>query len=153
MKISFYKAWVAGDFKDKVVSLWTMGPFSHCELIFSDGVCFSSSWREDGVGVRYKKIKFLPNRWDVIEVPTTETQEAIIRCWCDKRVEERARYDWWGIVQFVIPFIKQRDEDWYCSEICIAALKEGGVVNYSNFNSPNNLYRLLKKDGYEISSI
>jgi hypothetical protein len=144
LKIAFYKAWVKGDLKDKLISIWTLGPYSHCELIFSDGISFSSSWRDDGIGVRYKEIYYLPNRWDFIEIPTTD-QELKMRSWCDARTEEKAKYDWRGIIQFVIPFIKQNDEDWFCSEICIAALNHGGVLDWSTFNSPNSFYKLLKQ--------
>jgi hypothetical protein len=145
LKIAFYKAWVAGDLKDKLISIWTLGPYSHCELIFSDGVSFSSSWRDDGVGVRYKDIHYLPKRWTFIDIPATEEQELEVRSWCDTKVVENAKYDWRGIIQFVIPFIKQSDEDWFCSEICIAALNHGGVTDLSTFNSPNSFYRLLTK--------
>jgi len=145
VRIAFYKAWVAGDLKDKIVSLWTFGPYSHCELMFSDGICFSASWRDDGV--RFKKINLLPDRWDVVEIPTTEEQEQKIREWCEERTREGSTYDWWGIIQFALPFIKQKDEDWFCSEVCIAGLNHAGVVNFSTYNSPNSLYRLLKKDG------
>lgn len=150
MKIPFYKAWIAGDWTDKVVAAWTFGPYSHCELMFSDGMCFSASWRDDAV--RFKKIHLIPNRWDIVELPTTEEQERQIREWCEGQVNENGNYDWWGIVQFVIPFIRQKNEDWYCSEVCIAGLKSQGVVNYSNYNSPNHFYRLLKRDGYQPNS-
>lgn len=145
MKILFYKAWVAGDFKDKVISIWTFGPYSHVELMFSDDVCFSASWRGNEAGVRFKKIHVIPERWDIIEIPTTIAQEAKIRGWCEDRAKENAKYDWWGIVQFVLPFVQQKDEDWYCSEISIAALNYGGVLNWTTFMSPNFFYRELKK--------
>jgi hypothetical protein len=145
VRILFYKAWVAGDLKDKAISIWTLGPYSHCELLFPDGVCFSSSWRDDGVGVRYKKFPIIPSHWTCVEIPTTKEQEIQMRQWCDVKVAENAKYDWWGIIQFVIPFVKQKDEDWFCSEICIAALNHAGVLNWTTFMSPNFFYRELKK--------
>jgi len=146
----FYKAWEAGDFKDKVISIWTFGPYSHTELLFSDGICFSSSWRDDGVGVRYKKIHIIPKNWVCVEVSTTQKQEHQMKEWCDVKAAENANYDWCGIIQFVLPFVKQKDEDWYCSEICIAAFLYAGVLNYSTFCSPNCFYRKLKQDGFPV---
>jgi len=153
MRILFYKAWEAGDLKDKAISIWTWGPYSHSELLFSDGICFSSSWRDDGVGVRYKDIHIVPKNWACVEVPTTQAQEKQMRYWCDLRAEEKAKYDWRGIIQFVFPFVRQNDEDWYCSEICIAAFLYAGILNYSMFCSPNCFYRRLQKDGFPVIPI
>jgi len=147
MKVVFYKAWVAGNILDKLVTVWTMGPYSHCELLFSDNICFSSSWRDKGV--RFKKINLLPDRWIAVEIPTTKEQEKNIRAWCKEREDKGEVYDWWGIANFVLPFIKQKDDDWFCSEVCIAALKEFGIVGYPNETSPNKFFRKLKKDGYK----
>jgi hypothetical protein len=112
--------------------------------MFSDDICFSASWRDDGV--RFKKINILPDRWDILEIPTTPEQEQKIREWCEKQTKEGATYDWWGIVQFVIPFIQQKDEDWYCSEVSIAGLNHGGVISLSTYNSPNSFYRWIKNN-------
>jgi len=140
VKVIFYKAWVAGNIQDKFVSIWTLGPYSHCELLFSDGTAFSSSWRDGGT--RFKKINIIPERWDMVDIETDKEEE--IKTWCETQLGKE--YDWRGVFSIVIPFILQDGNKWYCSEICIHALRRSGIVNYLNYNSPNSFYRLLVKD-------
>ena len=33
------------------------------------------------------------------------------------------KYDWWGVIRFVIPFVKQDPSKWFCSELIAAGLK------------------------------
>jgi uncharacterized protein YycO len=137
LKILFYKARY-GKIWDKLIGLWTFGPYSHVEILFSDGVCFSSSPRDGGV--RFKNIHILPERWTAIDMPTD--QEENIKKWCEKKVG--LRYDWWGILGFVLPFVRQERKAWYCSEICITALKKFGIVGCRARISPNSFYIFIK---------
>ena len=52
MQIAFYKA-KFGNFTDKIVSAFTFSPYSHCEMVFSDGICASASLRDGGVRFKY----------------------------------------------------------------------------------------------------
>ena len=52
MRVAFYKG--EGNFFDKLIRWWTKSSYSHCELIFSDGIFFSADPRDGGV--RYKNI-------------------------------------------------------------------------------------------------
>ena len=47
----FYKA-KYGDWVDKIVSWHTKSPYSHCELVFSNGEFLSSSKRDGGVSIK-----------------------------------------------------------------------------------------------------
>lgn len=119
MEIAFYQAKYGQKF-DKWISWFTWGPYSHVELVFSDGVFFSSSPRDDGV--RFKKIEPKEDHWRFYPVDVTSQQEQIVRDWCNTKVG--LPYDWMGIHAFFIPWvIRQRKEEWFCSEICITALQ------------------------------
>lgn len=140
MKIAFYKA-EYGDCWDKLVALWTWGPYSHCELVFSDGECFSASPRDGGT--RFKNIEFVPERWDFLEIPVRDEEE--IREWC--RTQEGRKYDWLGILGFILTIRRLEDRDkWYCSEICFHALSKFNSsiprTRYRRFD-PNRLYKFF----------
>jgi len=69
MKIAFYKgtrAGVAGIYNRGVRAI-DAGKYSHCEIIFSDGVSASSSFMDGGV--RFKEIEYNSANWDIIEIP------------------------------------------------------------------------------------
>ena len=53
MKLAFYKA-KHGTKIDKIVAAAIGSEYSHVELVFSDGICFSASPRDKGV--RFKTI-------------------------------------------------------------------------------------------------
>jgi len=138
MKVLFYRA-KYGNWQDRFVALWTWGPHSHCELMFSDGSCFSASARDGGT--RFKKITFLPERWSAIEIDIED--EEPLRDWC--RSNAGLGYDWRGIAWFLptpLPHIEDRNK-WYCSEICAVALRKFLGVRLSSRLSPNGLYRKL----------
>ena len=138
MKIIFYIA-KNGDYRDKFISFWTRGPYSHCELLFSDGVCFSSSPRDGGV--RFKTFEILPTHWDTKEVLTDKEEE--IKKWCETQVGKK--YDWLGVVGLSLlhmPWVQDKKQ-WYCSEICIAALDKVGALNLPMEMNPNQLWNRL----------
>ena len=72
MKLACYKGKRGGTagFFDAAVRWWTRGPYSHVELVFSDGMSASSSMRDGGV--RFKEIEYHPDRWDFIELNVDE---------------------------------------------------------------------------------
>lgn len=99
-----------------VVRAWTDSPYSHSELIFSDGWAGSSSFADGGV--RLKRIEFDPEKWDFIELPAQ--LEAAARAWFKNH--DGAKYDLLGNLQFILaPFGEDRRR-WFCSEACAAAL-------------------------------
>jgi hypothetical protein len=76
LKIAFYRA-KYGTLSDKLFALSSWSKYSHCEIVFPDGMCASSSPRDGGV--RLKNIR-LGRKWDVFALnshPPTET----IRYW------------------------------------------------------------------------
>ena len=92
------------------------GIYSHCELVFSDGVSASSSFIDGGV--RFKEIDYRPEHWDFIDLPDRFEDSA--RDWFRSHVGEP--YDLWGNVRFAIGFARDSQGKWFCSEAVMAAL-------------------------------
>lgn len=139
MRLAFYKA--NGTFYDGLIRFVTHGPYSHCELVFSDGRWFSSSPRDGGV--RFKYIQPKPDAWDYFEIPINPSQELEMYMFCQSQVG--CGYDWVGVARFVLPVLQPSKRRWFCSEICVAALQRVGLLlgaRACNF-SPNGLASLL----------
>lgn len=96
------------------IRVWTRSPYSHAELVI-DGVCYSSSPRDGGV--RAKVIDLNSGRWDVFWI---EGDRARALGWFEAHKGDR--YDWAGIVRFVLPFLPHRSRMWFCFEAVGAML-------------------------------
>lgn len=92
------------------------GPYSHCELIFSDGLSGSASFIDGGV--RLKAIDYDPAHWDFIELPAS--MEAQARDWFEQH--QGAGYDLIGNLKFVAWFVPHSKSRWFCSEAVAASL-------------------------------
>lgn len=92
------------------------GPYSHCELIFSDGLSGSASFIDGGV--RLKNIDYSPDHWDLVDLPTAWEPEA--RQWFERHLG--ARYDLVGNLTFVLWFIPHSKSRWFCSEAVAESL-------------------------------
>jgi len=117
MRIAFYKgrrSGLAGAF-DALVRWWTRGPYSHVELVFSDGLSASASNRDGGV--RFKPITFNPDRWDFLPV---DGDERAARAWF--LAHYGAAYDYAGLFGFLWRPGKGATRRWFCSEAIAAAL-------------------------------
>lgn len=143
MKIAFYKG--SGDYIDAMIRWWTKSPYSHSEIVFSDGMWFSASYRDDGV--RFKKIEPKDGNWDYV---TLDADESAVRSWCQR---QHGGYDFVAIMLLVakVPMIRPDRKRWFCSEICTAALRKVGlVVDCKPAKvTPGQLYSLVKN--YEDS--
>jgi uncharacterized protein YycO len=100
-------------------------------------VSFSSSPRDGGT--RFKEIDYSSGHWEIIDLDISTSDESSILDFCAH--ENGKPYDWLGAI-FRLPIWKGR---WYCSEICVEALKRGGLkIKQSSFwSTPNSLYREL----------
>lgn len=118
--LAFYKG--KGNWWDKLIKWWTGSKYSHCELIFGDSAWFSAdAWQNK---VRYTSFDANPYNWDYVEFVTTVKDEMILRAWCDSKVGKK--YDWWGILGFILPLRIESPNRYFCSEICVAALQQIG---------------------------
>lgn len=144
MKIMFQKQDI-GIFS-WLIRLWTFSKHSHCEVLFSDGLAFSSHVADHGT--RFIDMRFpSPRRWDIIEIPTTVEEEVAIKALCYE--ELNCSYDWLGIfLSQVLPLRRQHPDRWFCSEFCaMVAQKLGRLPGRppAHAYSPGGLYRALRK--------
>lgn len=110
------------------------GPYSHCELVFSDGISASASWMDGGV--RFKRIDYDPARWDFLLLPPE--LEGYARDWFE--FNAGAPYDLMGNVRFVLPWLADTERGWFCSEALGAALRWREPWRYG----PNGAAALVK---------
>lgn len=121
MKIAFYKA-SFGTVLDKVISFVTRSPYSHCELVFSDGQCASSSSRDGGV--RFKTIE-LGEKWDVYQLDD-KINEAAANEWFT--VNAGIPYDWIGAGAAALHIDLESPHKAFCSSACAQSLAIPSIV-------------------------
>ena len=143
MKMIFYKG--KGTWIDRLIRWWTGGKYSHCEIMFSDGLCFSSSSRDKGT--RFKEIDMQFGHWDIVELhDVTIEEEDKIREWCKSK--EGKPYDYLGLLGFVFFADFDDKKKYYCSEICLKAMEIIGRISYEKRVSPTYMRDLLVEHGY-----
>lgn len=123
------------------IRLWTWSRWSHAELVV-DGVCYSSSSRDGGV--RAKTIDLTSGRWDVVQVDLPDEQTAQALAWFLNN--DGDKYDWAGIIRFVIPFLPQSGRRWFCFESIGESLGFAGAYKLT----ANDLYSWAKRQRSEI---
>jgi len=134
MKAAFYKATrpgIAGIY-NRLVRWWDNGPYSHCEFVFSDGLSGSSSFMDGGV--RLKQIDYNPEKWDFVEVDLDELK---VRAWFENH--QGCGYDILGNIRFLIDFLPDAQDKFFCSE---AIAESCGIIDSWRY-SPNSLYSIL----------
>jgi hypothetical protein len=136
MRAAFYKATRPGwrGIYSWLVRKVDRGPYSHCELIFGDGLSGSASWMDGGV--RAKRIEYDAGKWDFIELP--DHLEAEARLWFGKH--DGQGYDLLGNLRFVWWLVRESQKDWFCSEAMAAAL--GHLEPWRH--GPNGLAAVLR---------
>lgn len=97
------------------ICLYTLSRWSHCEIVI-DGVCYSSSARDGGI--RAKAINLHDGKWDVFYLDGVSKDDVLE--WFNKNMGKP--YDWFGVARFVLPFLRQRPDEWFCSEACAEAI-------------------------------
>lgn len=141
MELIFYKA-SQGNIYDKMIAAATCGRYSHVEIKFNDGICFSSSPRDGGT--RFKQINVSPKNWDIVNLKISSEQENNVRFFCEKEVDKE--YDWLAISCFLLPVNVNDAKKWYCSEICSTVLiKEKILYTKNDKFSPSSLYKIVKE--------
>ena len=96
------------------------GKYSHCEIVFSNGISASSSFMDHGV--RFKQIGYSSiGNWDFLHIPDQDGLVEISALNWFRRHEGKA-YDIWGNIRFATNFARDSSDKWFCSEACMAAL-------------------------------
>jgi len=137
MQVAFYKGTKTGlaGIYNRGVRFVTKGKYSHCELIFSDGMSASSSFMDGGV--RFKKIEYDPLNWDIVDVGEQGEQNA--RRWFEDH--EGESYDLIGNLHFIFGFVGDNRHKWSCAESVAEAM---GIPDSWRIN-PNSLYPIINK--------
>jgi hypothetical protein len=131
---------------DWFVAKWTRGIYSHVEVVFDDGMSASASGR-DGC-VRFKKIKYNPENWDFIDVNGFMDEETVRQWFIDN---EGKKYDWIGLIGFVVAPIPDQRNKYICSEALATAFR---FIDGYRF-SPNHIPALFRRpiiDGFDFIS-
>lgn len=110
----------------KVIAIWTGGIYSHVELWFSgepnNALCFSS---REGSGTSFKNID-LTQAYDSVTVTTDNI--IAMKCLNAAQALDHKKYDWIGIVGFVLPFGEHDSRNRFCSEVCYELLCNVGLM-------------------------
>jgi hypothetical protein len=133
---------------------WGWPRYGHSELVFSDGIWFSSrsiNGTEYSWGVPHGG---KPEDYDYLEIPCTKEEEGRVREWCRREVfnddGSKCTYDVLGVIfSFLpIPIAWQSPTKWFCSEVCCAALQTIGWLRgfTPSTISPLRLERELKSE-------
>lgn len=121
MQVAFYRASRPGmaGLYNRIVRLVDGGPYSHAELVFSDGLAASSSYMDGGV--RFKRIEFDPAKWDVLELDRQRFHETRARAWFTEH--EGTPYDLAGNLKFVWHWWPASKWRYFCTSAIAAALE------------------------------
>ena len=109
--------------------------YSHTEICI-DGVCYSSSVRDNGV--RSKVIDLNSGKWDYIDITSQADKEYALKVFESKKGK---KYDWLGALGFGLPFFKQNSNKEYCFEITAEML---GLAHPSKV-TPTELINIFGK--------
>ena len=149
IKIAFYKAnGKHATWKDKLIAWWTDGPYSHVEYVYEENGKYyqCSASPKEGV-VRCKEHIYDPSIWDYIDLEISDKNYMVAKQFY--KTINGMKYDWAGILGFVLPIFRDRDNMWFCSETVTNVFK---IFGYRTFwlvdpseTDPNKLYRLLNE--------
>ena len=143
MKIAFYKG--KGRVLDFLIKLKTNSKYSHTEIVFSDNLSFSSShWDKCS---RFKKIEYNKNDWDFLELEISKEKEQRIRSFCEKEKGKECKC-FKVVIMHVLGLYKKSKNEWFCSQICSAALQNAHIVEGITpyLVNPIDLYELLLEE-------
>lgn len=127
MNVLFYRG--PENLFGQAVRLWTGSRYSHCELEFPVNGAYPGDrfgahtsggvlWRPPLNWAQFP-------HWDRVEVRPLD--EGKVLEWC--RLQFGERYDWAGILfAQILPLRRHAGSRWFCSELCVAALQQGGLL-------------------------
>lgn len=129
MKIAFYKGLsLPLNLVDLATCLVTLSRYSHCELVFSDGLSAAASIRD--LKVRFKHIEYTSSRWDTFELKDSNLEE----------LSARSIYNLYEGCRYSLSLTSRADE-FSNAELCSIAL---GLPTCA---STQQVYHLLKTSG------
>lgn len=117
MKLASYKGTRSGyrGLFNRAVRFWFDSPYSHTEIVFSDGMWGSS---EGWLGVRLKKIEPDEAKWDF--KPLYGFEEEVVRARFESKIG--CKFDYLGLFGQVWMRGIHSVERLFCSEVCVYSL-------------------------------
>ena len=114
---------------------WLGGPYTHTEIVFSDGWAGTSRAVEGGVVLH--KITYPADEWDLIEI---DGDEAYARKWFEDHAG--AKFDYFGLLGFVWRRKDGQQTRWFCSESISDALGFPEPFRFDPCTLPNIFKRV-----------
>lgn len=136
MKIAFYKGTKSGmaGVYNRGVRWIDRSEYSHCELVFEDGMSASSSFMDGGV--RLKEIDYEgKNDWVLVSIPWAN--ESFAKEYFS--INDGCKYDLLGNIRFLIGFLRDSNDKLFCSEAVAGAI---GIENAWRL-TPSALYEYV----------
>ena len=112
--LAFYKG--EGYLLDKAIRWWTNSSYSHVAIII-DGTCFEADAWKGWVVSRSWGLYYNTANWDLVNVDADKE-----KVWSFLLDNIGKRYDYPGVVGFLLPWRPQVQSWRYCSELTAAAL-------------------------------
>ncbi len=129
--LAFYKG--KDTFFNKFISWWTVGLYSHVEIVI-DNKMYSSSFIDGGVRSS-NIVDFSDGKWDIVCLSDIDIDYVLQ--WFKNN--EGKKYDLMGILGFIFRPIENDKSKYFCSESVAASLG----YNESWRLDPNTLYAIL----------
>ena len=149
LRIAYYKGTAKENPKatwlDRLICFVTGSRFSHVELVteFRRGnysTCWSSSPRDGGV--RCAMIDLESGHWEVWNTGTISIDPDVAVDFF--KTQNGKLYDWLGALGVKIPFVKNHQTRWFCSEIISAIYS----VDEPGKKSPGDVFDYFAKHGH-----
>jgi hypothetical protein len=109
---------------------WLGGPYTHTELVFSDGWAGTSRAVEGGVVLH--KIDYPADEWDLIEI---DGDESYSRKWFEDHAG--SKFDLVGLLGFVWRRKDGQQTRWFCSEAVADSLRFPEPFRFDPCTLPN----------------
>lgn len=107
----------------RVVRWFTWSKWSHVEAIISDGTIISAdSTKNSVVNIENKPVKYSR----VVYISVTKDQRNKFEAFL--RQQLGYKYDFYGIISFIIRRDIEARKRWFCSELIVAALAAAGII-------------------------
>lgn len=128
IRIAFHtsKGWLGS-----TVALLTGGPYDHVEIVFPDGLSWSSSFVDKGS--RFAEIEFNPDRWDFVDLTIAGDKVLLMRAMAEQL--NGRPYGVAKVMNFVSRALLNKefpdpkgDNSLFCSEAVALVLAAGGVL-------------------------
>lgn len=149
IRLAFYKG-INGSVIDWIIMLFTFGPYSHIDLILSNGSSITSIKRK-GVIIRNVSVRLmeLHPHYHIIKIPCPiDIQEQI-----EQDVNTNylnLKYDYFGALFHFMP--KSNCDKWYCSDIVSFLLHKYKLIATHLIDSnPNKLHNSIIEQFYKTN--